>query len=286
MRLASFLVVLMVGCQPGLREWSDLTGASPSPSSGGDVDSGLTLVPLPSSPLSPTPPPVRIDVYLHVLLIQVAQASRSEVAPLWDGLREDVLSSELAWRLHRNGVRVGVGRIDRWDEVKAVFDRIADRRVHELPPLLSLPSVPVALELDRLPRDQTIFYVGSDEIVSGNIWPGSQKVLRLTYTLDSRQIERVHLAVVPEIRQSLPATLWYDRQTGWSAGPQRRGEAFGAVAFVISLEPGEFVVLAPGSKADVPGMLGGAFLTEETPGRRYDSYVFVRPEVRHVRQPD
>ena len=117
-------------------------------------------------------------------------------------------------------------------------------------------------------------------------WPASQKVVRLTYTLDTRQIERVYLSVVPEIRQPLPTTLWYDPQTGWSAGPQRRGRAFAAAGFVISLEPDEFVLLAPGAKADVVGMLGGAFLTEELAGQRYDSYVFVRVEVRHVRRQD
>ena len=63
-------------------------------------------------------------------------------------------------------------------------------------------------------------------------------------------------------------------------------QSYNAAGFVVTLSPGEFALLAPAEAAQVEGLLGGAFLTRESQGRHYGSYVFLRPEARHVGQHD
>ncbi|MGD8451249.1 MAG: hypothetical protein PVJ57_05470 [Phycisphaerae bacterium] len=202
---------------------------------------------------------------------------------LWAPLREDVFDSATRQRLQRNGVRVGVGRTERWGELEMVLEAIEDARRNELPPLRTPPGVPLALELDGQDRDQTIFYLEPDGILSGETWPGSRRVLRVTYTLDAQDVERAYLSVVPEIR--MPAVSdWMQTDEGWAAGSRRPGRAFAAAAFALALGPQEYLLVGPGEKADVCGLVGGIFLRDTVDGEAYDSYLFLRTEIVHVDQ--
>jgi hypothetical protein len=185
--------------------------------------------------------------------------------------------------LRTNGVRVGLGRIEYWPGVEAVLTSIDGLRRYELPPLRTPPGVPLGLELDAQPAEQTIFFIGRDGVLTGETWPASQRVLRVTYTLDAGARARVYLSIVPEIRRHGAAGLAYTVD-GWQPGPQREGRTFPAAALVVLLDEAEFIVLAPGEKADLFGLVGGAFLTGQQDGQAYDSYVFFRTDMRHVAQ--
>jgi hypothetical protein len=70
--------------------------------------------------------------------------------------------------------------------------------------------------------------------------------------------------------------------TGLAQLQQYSGQAFAAASFRVALEPGEFLLVAPGRQADLYGIVGGAFLTGDQDGQRYESYVFLRADVNHV----
>jgi hypothetical protein len=100
--------------------------------------------------------------------------------------------------------------------------------------------------------------------------------------LDLQQPERLHLLVVPEVRQQLDGWRWVRREAGLTQMRNHGGRAFAAAGFALDLGPGEFAVVAPGERADVFGIVGGAFLVREQDGTRFDSYVFLRADVNHV----
>lgn len=248
-----------------------------------DADTAFTP-PRAAAPTSTDPPPqTRLDVRLRVLHVQVPRAQRAKADAIWDSLREDVLDSGTRSRLERNGIRVGAGRIERWDAIQAALNAIDGNRVHELPPVRTPPDVPLFLELDSQPRDQTVFYMDGDGILSGDTWQASQRVLRVTYTLDIRDLNRVYLTIVPEIRRELGAGPAYV-DGNWTLGTQRTGRAFAAAALVVPVSPNDFAVLAPGEKADVFGLVGRVFWTDKIEDQPYDSYVFLRADVAHVDQ--
>jgi hypothetical protein len=220
------------------------------------------------------------NVTLQPLLVQVPVAARDRTGPIWSHLREDVLDADAALGLDRNGIRVGVGRDRDWDQIKAALDSIEGLSVSEHRTVALRPGWPLALETDVKPRDQTIFFVDRDGIVSGETWPRSRNVLRLTCALHPRDPQRTVLTIVPEVRQELGGWRWVRTEAGIIQAPEYNGRAYAAAAFSVDLGRGEFVLIAPSERADVYGLVGGAVLSGESGQQRADSYVFLRVELK------
>ena len=225
--------------------------------------------------------PLHLDVVVTALHVQIPRASRQQVQPLWNHVREDFLDSATVGRLGMNGVRVGLGLAEWWDAVKATIDATDGVRSIVLDPVRLPPNYPLALELDERPHDQTLFYASDDGILSGETWPQSRNVLRVSYELDLVNPQGVRFAVVPEVRQRLDGLRWVRSDAGVAQIPNANGRAFPAAGFVTDLEPGQFLLVAPGRQADLFGIVGGAFLVSEQDGRPYDSYVFLRADVNY-----
>lgn len=281
--ILALLALVLGGCQGASQAWWGMSADQPQPPQRAEADSPYVVARSVARPAAQRQPVERIDVLLRVLYVQVPRSERTAITAMWEQLREDALDCETRARLHANGVRVGVGRTERWNAVQAALNAIEGARIHEFPPLRARPGFPLALELDAEPAGRTIFYLDRDGIISGDTWPASRRVLRVTYTLDVLDVDRVCLSVVPEVRRRVDFDLLRG-QDGLTMGPRRDGRAFAAAAFAVALGPSEFVLMAPGEKADVFGLVGGVFLTERLDGRPHNSYVFLRADVTHVKQ--
>lgn len=221
----------------------------------------------------------RTEIRMHVMLVQVPRDERSRVEKVWNHLREDVIDATTMLRLRRNGLRAGVGRLEWWEPIQVGLNAIDGARAHPWEPLRMPPGYALGVEMDSVPREQTIFCVQDDGILSGGTFPQSQNVLQMTCLLDARERRRVHLMVVPEVRQQLNEMQWVKTEAGYMEVPKFDGQRFTAAALTVALDAGEFVLLAPSQEAGLFGIVGGALLTGEVQNRRYDSYVFLRPEI-------
>jgi hypothetical protein len=284
--IAATALFAIAGCDVTRPQWS---GAPSSNRQTSDriPDADTAFTPLTETSASTDEPrgPTRAGTELFVLHVQVPHSRRPTAEKIWSHLREDVLDSELALRMRRNGLRVGVGRAQWWDAIKAAIDAIDGHHVNYMDAVRLPPGFPLALELDTEPSDQTLFHVQPDGILSGGTWRDSRNVLLVTCAPDLQQADLVQLFVAPEVRQRLPGWRWVRTEAGLWQAPKQNGRIFHAAGFAVTLEPGQFVLVAPSDEADVPGLLGGAFLISEQDGRRYDSYVFLRPDLTHVGQP-
>lgn len=229
---------------------------------------------------------VKLDIALTMLHVQTPRAHLARVEKIWSYVREDAISAVEARRLQRNGMRVGIGRDESWAEIQDVLATIPGVRHVALPPVRVPPNYPLALELDREPRTQTLFHVGEDEILTGESWPDSRNVLRISYALDLARVSGVRLMVVPEVRQRREGWKWVVTDAGVAQVPHYAGRAFATAGFTVALSPGEFLVIAPNRDATAYGLLGGAFLTSEADGQRLDSLVLIRADVSNVARRD
>jgi hypothetical protein len=250
--------------------------------------------PRPASPPRSTaqdvgPPPTEllrrdlahVDVQLRVLMVRVPKSQRAAVEPLWAYVREDVLDAEVHRRLRENGIRVGLGRREWWGAMRDLLDQVQGREVREPDPIRLPPGFPLSLDLDESPRDQTLFYVNEEGTLTGQTWPASRNVLRLTGTLDPSIRERLRLDLIPEVRQKAGGLDWIRTPRGFTRQPKSDGRAFRAVAFGVALTNADILVLAPNAKADTYGILGGALLTDEGPDGHYDRIIMFRPDVSY-----
>lgn len=280
-------VLLCVGCTQNPRAWLGPSSSDASPPSTDLPEADTPFTPLSFEDTTPVRVDVRqrarADMYsvrLRALSVRVPRTERVAAGRVWRLLREDVLGQAARLRLRENGIRVGVGRNAVWGDVKQMLDSIEGVRVSELDPVLLPPGYPLALELDREARDQTLFVMEPDGILSGESWPRSRNALRVAYGLDVQQPERVLLRVVPEVRQRMPGWRWTRTEAGIVQEPKVNGRAFGVAGFSIPVGAKEFVLIAPNERADLYGLIGGAFLCDRVDGDVLDCYLFVRMDVQ------
>ena len=236
------------------------------------------------------PPPVdpesgrlpRLDVALRVLQIRVPSDARSKCEPLWTYVREDVLDAEVHRRLRENGIRVGVSRLEWYEQIRGVLSAVPDHSINEPEPLRLPFGFPLGLELDKAPRDQTLFFLNEDNVLVGETWEKSRNQLRISYVLDASRKGRIRLEVMPQVRREKSEIGLGSPETGFSPPSRLEGRTFEQAGFYLGLDADEILVLAPNENATAYGIIGGAFLTEDIDRRGYDRYVLIRPEVSYV----
>jgi hypothetical protein len=280
----ALLVTLQACSRPPGTRWLLWNSAEPVPPPAAEVPDADTAFTRPDSPLPPEKArPVLEPVVVSVFYVHVPREQRSSAELIWRHLREDLLGAERGLRLRQNGIRCGVGHDRSWDAVRAAIEAIEGRRTSETSRVLLRPGFPLALELDPRPREQTIFCVGADGTLSGGTWRDSRTVLRIQHSADTQRPQRVHLLVLPTLVQESPETRWTrDASGAWQLAPGQTLSAFPAAGFAVPLEPGEFLLIAPSAEARVHGLIGREFLTRESEGRVFESFIFVRPEVMRV----
>ncbi|MBL8878969.1 MAG: hypothetical protein JNG88_07595 [Phycisphaerales bacterium] len=283
--LAGLLMAWVVGCEGG-RGWT-LSG-SPSTAGVGSGDSAATRAAAPdrlaarpehrpemTAPTAAAPRAGIREVRLNVLHVQVPQSERERSANIWNHVDENPLGSEALLRLSRNGVRIGVGRLDWWDAIKTSLDAIEGVRVSEFDPIRLQPNFRLGFDIDRTPREQTIFVVADDGILTGSTFQQCRNVLCLSYVTDVRRDDRIQLTLMPEVRQRLDGWQWVTTPEGVAQLPKDNIFSLTPAGFTVPLEAGQFLALAPNDRSEYFGLVGGRFLTEEIDGRRYDSMIFM-----------
>lgn len=216
-------------------------------------------------------------LHLHVPARKVAQAEQ-----VWRLLRESFADEDTHLRLRRNGIRCGIGNVRDWPAIRAALEGIEGLEAFRTQPVRVPAGFPVALELDSAPRTQTLFYVDAAGILHGDTWVESRNVLRVTYGADNRSAARLRIQVVPEVHQDLEGWRWVRTESGLWQVPNQARQAFDAAGFTASLGRDEFLLVAPDPAAGSFLLVGSAFLTMERERGRYNSYVFLRPEVSDV----
>lgn len=226
----------------------------------------------------PAPTAMRIAAF-NVL---IPRDAKGEVRGIWRHLREDVIAADLAARLRANGLRVGVGNARWWTAIRTMLERVEGYRVSASAPLRQPVGAPLMLELDAEPRDQTIFQIGADGMLSGNTFPASRNLLRVLYQPDARPSGRIWVSVTPTIRQELGGQRWKRTAEGIVLAPNDQTTAIEAAAWALWLERDEFLVVAPSEAGRVEGLLGEALLSAQVEGKHYSSFLFFRPEVERL----
>ena len=274
-------VCCALGCQAPA---GDRQGASPAVDAPPAYENVMTRMsdaePVEGS--SSIPLTARTQYTVTVLHVQIPTDKRSAMAGVWRYIREGELPGDTQWRLERNGFRAGIGSEEVWSAIKEVIDVIDGHRVTLTNPVQARPGYPLLLELDDEPRDQMLFFVGDDGVLSGGTWPQSRNALRVAIGPDLTQASRALLEIAPEVRQRLEGLEYVRTESGVWQVPKRSAQLYDAAALALPVRRDEFVLIGPSEAAQVEGLLGCAFLSSMIRDTRYDSYVFIRPELIRV----
>lgn len=276
-------ICCLTGCGLAGTSW---LGLSPAPPEGRllNADTAFTA-PEPAARRSDVLSPAAAQLRLTVLNVRVPKAAAHEAQAMWAHVREQVLDVETRDRLAQNGIRVGIGNVVWWDDIRHQMDAIEGVDVVHSDPMVVRPYFPLLLEMDREPREQTLFQVDGKRGLSGSTWPASRNLIRIDVWADSQREKATQVRVTPTVWQRFEGVR-FERggPDAWRIRPNERHAPLQAVSFAAGLQEGEFLVIAPGQHGNVVGLVGSAFLTGQDEDREYHCYVFIKPEVQRVDQ--
>lgn len=236
----------------------------------------------PNSAARAEPMPIQVQVRFDILRAMVPQGQISESGKIWNHVNEEAIPTAVAAHLRRNGIRVGVGTTAAWEPIRALFESIPDTRFTPPQPLLVRGGTPIWLEIDRTPRDQSLFIYEPDGRLVGATFAQSTDVLRIEYEVPPTEIDNVSLRIMPEIRQEnieVPAEMTPENL---QPRPMDLVRVVRELAFEVRLAPDQFVLVGPGPNVKQTSLLGHAFLTTPIDGQLYESVYFITPQVQRL----
>ncbi|MFN0135934.1 MAG: hypothetical protein ACKVS9_07420 [Phycisphaerae bacterium] len=221
---------------------------------------------------------------LAVLHVEIPARELDAADNIWTHINESQIDADVGLRLSRNGLRVGVADLTAFEPIRVILDSIPRHRVTQPPPLSVPNGLPLVLEMDAEPRDQTIFCVAADGILSGGTYLQSRNSIRVTYGALPGESGRIRFYATPEIQQREDGFRWIRTEMGLWQQPNERRFVVEAASFGLELKKGEMVIIAPSRAGRAAGLVGETLLARDFEGERYYSFVFMRPEVSDVGQ--
>lgn len=267
------LVCLSGACAP--RYSHVQSGASPTQL----IDADTPFTPLAASGRDVPASPQAQTVDVAILHVRCPSKARGRLNAIWDHVREERLDHDSRLGLARNGLRVGCGSSADWAEIKGIIDATEGCQSLAAAPVRLPQRFPLDLELDDGPRDQTLFAVEPDGVLSGATWKESRNVFRLVYERDVRERSRLQISVTPVVRQPADGYSWIPTDLGVAQVPRYGGRRFAGAGFRLSVERGEFILIGPGDQAVLRGLLGHVFMTRRADDDVYESYLFLHPAI-------
>ncbi len=218
-----------------------------------------------------------LQLSFDVLRTQVPQGTFSESGKIWNHLDEQILPTEVATVLQRNGLRIARGKVTSWAPIKALLD--AEKDVTSIQNAMSVGNgLPLDIELDSQPHDQTLFLFRRDGSWPGATLPGSMNLLHIEYVIPAATPDSVLLEVMPEIRFQPPEPAITPE--GWRERPVvPPSRMFRELAARVQIGPEEFLAVGPSLAAHRAHTIGSLMLGHEIEGRRYECMFFITPRV-------
>lgn len=262
-----FAIMLVL---PGCTMFPRNEAPPPPPSLASDPAEAEVVFP---SPAEPAFQPVRsIETEMRVWRFMLP-ASADPPAMFWQQLSEDSggLSSATVQHLQRNGLRIAIGQMAVWPLVQTILDGAgAEATTNELQ---IQNSALVNIALQSFDESRAIFFYREDGGLSGSRLSPGDLVLQIVPALDLNVLGRVTLRVTPTV-QAGSGGRWQAGETT-SAKPQ----VLEQLAFSVTLEPDQFLVIGPGGPGRVPQLAGSLLTTVVRAGQTFENIYCIAPRI-------
>ena len=217
-------------------------------------------------------------IKVRLVTIQVPVGTASDSEELWSCLNEEAVDLSRSGGLGVNGFRIGLAPREGWGELSGLLKRMTGRRqVEHL--LRSLPGNPLHITIKQHQPIQTVFLFHEDRTLSGSDYPPGDNLLTIVCTFDEDDPNRVIVAGCPQIR-STRHTSHIVRRRGKIARTSRRVIfPFLPLAFRLTIQSGDLIVIGPGPGALRPSSVGHHFLVDGNGGIESETVLVLIPEV-------
>lgn len=236
---------------------------------------------LETAPGSPdNSPAVRPDAQYYVrydvLRVEVPVGTVSKNETLWNHVDESIIPFAVSRRLRVNGFRLGITDAVVWPAIKAFLDSAGAAQAMQAG-LSQTDLLPFAIQVDQLPRDHTVFFIGRDDKLRGSKFADSVLLFRVRHAFDPDSMSEFQLSFVPEVRRANPRTVLSATESGLRETPVYEGKVFGELRADIEASEHSIVVIGPSERAGRKFLIGTQFLCGDRNGIRFERIFFVTP---------
>jgi hypothetical protein len=223
-----------------------------------------------------------IHLQIGTVSVPTGQASGSE--ELWSYVDEEPVSLH-STVLGLNGLRVGVGRAEAWEDLERTLNALTGQSFRMIQ-LRVVPGRPAPIEIKRDQPVQTLFIFFPDRTLTGEDYPKGDNLLTLSCTLNPDDPTEVFVTGVPQLRTSKRFTRFVQEKGIPRMVTKPLLFSFNPLTFQLPVDNDDFLIIGPGIMAQRPTSLGHHFLIEERAGIEYETVLIIRPRVFRLKNED
>ncbi len=219
------------------------------------------------------------SIDFQILRVRAVRGAFSESGKIWNPLDEEAFPATTRALLRKNGLRLGVGKVASWPQIKAILDAEEVELSSDQQAVRN--GLPLTVEIDPQMRDQTLFLFRADGTMAGRTYASSRMVLRIEYFISLADADAVVIDVMPEVvlpfvrpRPALGTGGWVQEELHQPTRPLRELAARAQIA------PESFLAIGPSGAAQQGHLAGSLLLCEEIDGQVFESMYFITPQIR------
>lgn len=218
-------------------------------------------------------------VKLGVTSIEAPIGTISSSEQVWSYLNEEAISlEESGGILGRNGLRIGTGSKQNWQDLAQVLKRLTGRSLDQTI-TMAHPAAPITIELKRAQPGQTVFVHFKDRSMGGQDYPPGDNLLALTCTFNSDDPSTVLVSGKPQIRSTHRSPKIINDMAGMLVVEKPTIFPFDELDFQMRLPNSDFIVIGPGRQSRRPSSVGHHFLVKDKDGIDFETILILTPQI-------
>ncbi len=194
---------------------------------------------------------------------------------LWNHVDELRADPEKVALRTRSGLRIGVFPRRAWPAIRTILDACGAGVHRERVP--APRGLPLTIEIGLIEEFESIFWYSAGGRLAGKTFKVGKKLILIDYAVYGAMGGRIDLQVSFEVRHDRGVTTWERHGGVLTQVPAYDSHVFSDLAAVLPLNPGESLLIGPGSDAENDFLLGNRFMAYGRGGRRYEKLIIITP---------
>jgi len=229
----------------------------------------------PPAPQSIVSNPMRIvDIAFTVMNTDFAPSDAGDCRKIWNHVDEMRVGAKQSHLLARNGLRLGTASPASWPAIQTLLD--AGNAKISSSQLFPQRGAPLAVPVGSVAEGTSIFAYQAGGQLVGKSFPGGEKIVVLDYALHPELDGCTDLGVSFEINRESGDMVWEQRDGVMMQVPEHERHRFADLTSVLTLNPGEFLVIGPRDDVKNDFLVGTQFLADKD--ERIVRLMFIAPQ--------
>ncbi len=200
-----------------------------------------------------------VDIAFNVMNAEFPASRTGDARKIWNHVDEMRLKPDQVQLLARNGIRLGTATPASWPAIQTILDA-GDAKITSSQ-LFPQRGSALPVELGSVEEGTSIFYYDSHGRLVGKSFPGGEKLILIDYAVHPELDGCTDLGVSFEINRETEEMVWEQQGGMMRQVPDHDRHRFADLTSLLTMHPGEFLVLGPRDEMKNDNLVGTQFLS-------------------------